>query len=288
MDSASEFNLWSYAQLAALYNGPKRKYHNQQHVDHLLATWENLKILDFHAGQEGDKISRLPYMNAAEESALQCAIIYHDAFYCLPVRRGFNEEMSQSIFRANLQVWSRLTNRDGDMGSSWTKNVYNAIRATAHHADYDDIPEEDRKYTVSLLMMDLDLFDFSNYEAMKRNAALLILEAEAFGIHATQVVSWNINFYRKLLARDRIYHTDFMRHRYEALATKNIQMYLNNFLEMMNLNTVNESALADLPVDLDELAQWYHKNSVKWPMAHEVRRSMMIGAGPDLIGEERL
>lgn len=191
-------------QLIALrhaYVSPPRAYHHFGHVEDVLAHYRTVA--------EG------PGWHQPREAGL--AVLYHDAIY-VPGRRDNEAESARLAIEHIVHWWSHA--------GIDSARVSDLILLTARHgalsgADFgDDAAAEDARH-----FLDCDM-------------AILGAEPKAFAEYDRAIAEeyravprWlyrvkRRRFFRKLLASERIYLSDFFRDRFEARARDNLQAAL--------------------------------------------------------------
>lgn len=180
--------------LEAAYATPPRAYHNFQHV---------LEVLRHY-----DTVAEGPGWRQPRE--VQLAVLYHDAIY--EAGRGDNEARSAQLAQEQIARWSPAAGVDA-------ARVVQLIELTARHGGLapDDVDGE------AALFLDCDM-------------AILAASPQAFdaydrGIaqeYRAVVPGWIFRrkrrqFLKGLLARERIYLSDFFHARLDAAARANLR-----------------------------------------------------------------
>lgn len=192
------------AALEAAYTTPPRAYHNIHHVDAVLAHY--------------DAIARGPGWTQPREVYL--AVLYHDAIY--EPRRNDNEARSAVLAGAHAATWL------GDAGID-VGRVQALIHLTARHgtlspSDFDD--DEASADTRHFLDCDMAILggEPAIFDAYDRGIA-----AE-YRDHVPSFV-FKLNrrrFLKTLLARERIFLSDFFHDQYDAAARNNLRRVINH------------------------------------------------------------
>lgn len=187
------------AALEAAYLTPPRAYHNMRHVDAVLVHYNDV------AQGSGWTLPREAYL----------AVLYHDAIY--EAGHSDNESRSAELAVAHLSNWLPAADID-------TERVAALINLTARHGRFspedfaNDPVSSDTKHfldcDMAILGAEPDVFD-----AYDRGIA-----AEYRGQVPAFVFRLNRrNFLKKLLARKRIFLSDFFHDRYDAPARSNLR-----------------------------------------------------------------
>lgn len=179
---------WTWRVLEALYTEPHRVYHTLRHLHACMELWKQ---------------------SPGEHPVVQLALFWHDAVYVPGDKR--NEELSANLLRSLQPIpWAVHTGH-------WDR-ACNAILATRNHETV--VNDE-----VAQLVIDIDLavlgeppYHYARYvDAIRSEYAVVSDEA------------WNVGrsgFLATMIARERIYQTDWARARYEKQARENMQQEL--------------------------------------------------------------
>jgi predicted metal-dependent HD superfamily phosphohydrolase len=180
-----------HAEILRAYRKPHRAYHT---LDHLAECFEHLDT----ARQHADRLAEI-----------QIAIWFHDSFY--DTWRSDNEERSAA--------WARTALLDAGASAEVAERVFAMVLATKSH---DVAASNDMA-----LLVDIDLAilgarppRFAEYQRQIRE--------EYRWVPAFMFQRRRKEFLEHLLARPRIYHTDFFRGRLETAARRNIELVLEH------------------------------------------------------------
>ena len=176
-----------WARLERRYREPHRRYHDPDHLAHCLAEFDSAR----------------PHIDRPD--AVEMAIWFHDVIN-EPGNRD-NEQLSADYFREKA---------DGSMEPAFIDEVITLILATTH----DKSPREpDRQF-----ICDIDLSSFGcPWECFLRDSAAV--KAEFPGTDAEYYRGQTV-FMESMLARPRIFLSDFFHDRYERQARENIRALL--------------------------------------------------------------
>ncbi|HXH03051.1 MAG TPA: hypothetical protein VNN09_06985 [Candidatus Competibacteraceae bacterium] len=173
-----------YAELARRYAEPHRRYHTMRHIRRCLAEFDRAR----------------PWI--AEPDLVELALWCHDVIY--HPGAADNEQRSADWLR------ERAAGRIAAV-----ERVATLILATTHCADPVDPAA---RYTV-----DIDLAGLGCDRAVfRRDGAALRAEQLTAGLAPAQCCRRERSFLAALLARPRIFHTEFFAARYEARARRNL------------------------------------------------------------------
>jgi predicted metal-dependent HD superfamily phosphohydrolase len=171
------------ARLRALYAVPPRAYHNASHVDEVLARFDEARA--------GMRDPRVPFY----------ALLFHDAIYV--AGRKDNEEKSAQAFLAEGLV------------PDVAEKVRDVILATARHGRI--LPSEVDADTALALDCDMAILGASPERFAEYDAQI----AEEYA--GTVLYSFGRKkFVKGLLARERLYLSDFFHARFDAQARANL------------------------------------------------------------------
>lgn len=191
------------AALEAAYATPPRAYHNMRHVNAVLAHY--------------DDVARGPGWTHPAEVYL--SVLYHDAIYEAVSKD--NEARSAELAVEHLAHWLPDAGIDVD-------RVAELINLTARHGQFsladfgDDARSSDTKHFLDCDMAILGA-EPAVFEAYDRGIA-----AEYRGHVPAFVFRLNRRkFLKKLLARERIFLTEFFHDRYDASARTNLRRAVN-------------------------------------------------------------
>lgn len=186
-------NLNTLAHLTILYNEPHRHYHNLNHIHQLLGEYEQ-----YQKDTNDDVYS---------ENIIE-SIWWHDAIY--NPYSSKNEFNSDRLYRATNEIYHA--------------NVSNAIMATAKHT----FDQTDLGY-VEKLILDLDLSSLGHsYEEFAKNGDNI--RKEYHFVPDTLFYEKRVEFLKAMLARKRIYYTDYFYNKYEEKARANITRAIDDAL----------------------------------------------------------
>ena len=181
------------ADLITLHNQPHRTYHNMNHINHCLAKFHEFKQHNTLTTYESDVIKN--------------AIWFHDSVYNPYITDGKNEEDSAWLMRETLGRDIRFHIDD----------ISVAILATKSH----DIDQTPVPSITTQVMLDVDLCGFAeSFETVLKNAKNIRKEYD--WVDTKTFIENNVKFLNKLLARKRIYYTDYFYEKNERIARENI------------------------------------------------------------------
>lgn len=179
-----------FAQLDARYREAHRHYHNGGHID--------------------DCLARLDLASAAvsvdDADAVEMALWFHDVIYELGA--ADNEELSAEWFAAQAA---------GRLPADFIGRVADYICSTTHQAEP---AAAGAKWVVDADLGGLGMDD----ESFARDGARI--RREFAHVPAAEFARGQAGFLRGLLARERIYYTDFFRDLCEARARRHIREVL--------------------------------------------------------------
>lgn len=184
------------ANLVTLYNQPHRHYHNLNHIMTCLGELEKYK-----------------HDTKKDVSIVEEVIWWHDAIY--NPFSSKNEENSAKLFLDSLDPKQR----------HWNLNQYVAdiIRLTAKHTEDQDLSSlEEYLSDSAALALDIDLSSLAAPIAVfHKNSDDIRKE---FHFVSGKVFAENrIKFLRAMLARKRLYYTDYFFNKYEIIARDNME-----------------------------------------------------------------
>ena len=200
--------------LLNLYSPKHRSFHNTEHIEWCLNEFNQVR----HLAENPDEV--------------EFAIWYHDAIYN-PGLEG-NEEKSADL----AQIMSNAIGLDEEIG----KRVYSLVLATKHNGYY---PSNDAKLLsdIDLISLGLDEYEFDKYSEEVRK--------EFSYVDYRKYLHGRISFAKTMLAKERIYQTDYFYKKYNQKARQNLERHLNdlerelnkqsncNIMEIYGLNSVN-------------------------------------------------
>ena len=176
--------------MEAHYTEPHRHYHDKQHLAHCL---KQLDLAAEHIGQPDQ---------------VEMAIWFHDVIN--EPSASDNEARSAAFFRYFAE---------GAMDEPFISAVVDLILATTHRVAPEDLDQQ--------FICDIDLASFGcPWECYLRDT--MNLQAEFPGSDE-DFYTGKRTFLRALLARDRIFQTDFFFDRYETQARENIRGFFRLF-----------------------------------------------------------
>ena len=177
------------------YRQPHRGYHNQDHLDELIALARRYT----------------PDLAPAE----QLALLFHDAVYVPGAGHGANEALSGRLMRATVAVLGRTDRLVSPLAEADLQMAATIIEATTH----DKVPPAE-----AARICDLDLWrlaapwpDFQRHaEGVRHEYLHLVGSDEAF---------WTARhaFYRDMLKKPHLFTTAAFRDRFEATARENLE-----------------------------------------------------------------
>ena len=172
------------------YRQPHRGYHNQDHLDELIA------LAGVHTPDLGD--------------SEQLALLFHDGVYVPGAGRGENERLSGLLMRATVATLA-LSGLDLDRSAR-------IIDATAHAEPPD---------TDAARVCDLDLWRLAApWNQFQQHA--LGIRHEYLHLVADEAAFWSARkaFYASMLAKPALFSTAYFRERFEAAARTNLERAL--------------------------------------------------------------
>jgi predicted metal-dependent HD superfamily phosphohydrolase len=192
--SSTELRLFAHRALldaARLhYAQPHRGYHDAGHLDELITLARE----------------HTPDLDDAE----QLAVLFHDAVYVPGAAKGDNERLSALLMRATVSAF--------DLGPIDLARAARTVEATAHAAP--PPPEAAR-------VCDLDLWRLAApWEEFQQHA--LGIRREYLHLMADEAAFWAARnvFYESMLAKPRLFATDYFVERFEDAARRNMQRAL--------------------------------------------------------------
>ena len=174
------------------YRQPHRRYHDQEHLDELIALARR----------------HTPDLDDAE----QLALLFHDAVYVPGAARGENERLSALLMRACVAPL--------DLGPIDLDRVQRIILATMHA---EPPPVEAAR------VCDLDLWRLASpWEDFQRHA--LGIRHEYRHLHASEEAFWTARkaFYKSMLAKPALFATGYFRRHFEDAARSNMRRALDD------------------------------------------------------------
>lgn len=174
------------------YRQPHRGYHNQEHLDELIALARR----------------HTPDLDEAE----QLALLFHDAIYVPGAPRGDNERLSALLMRASIASLG--------LGAINVDRAQRIIEATAHA---EPPPVEAAR------VCDLDLWRLAApWDEFQRHA--LGIRHEYLHLHANEAAFWTArkSFYESMLAKPALFATGYFREKFEAVARTNMKRALES------------------------------------------------------------
>ncbi len=172
------------------YRQPHRGYHDQEHLDELIALARR----------------HTPDLDEAE----QLALLFHDAVYVPGAARGENERLSALLMRASIAPLG--------LGEIDLDRAQRIIEATTHA----EAPTAE-----AARVCDLDLWRLAApWEDFQRHA--LGIRHEYRHLHASEDAFWAArkSFYKSMLAKPALFATDYFRRHFEEAARSNIRRAL--------------------------------------------------------------
>ena len=179
----------AWREISQAYSEPHRKYHNTDHIAHCLEEFDRVKPL------------------ADNADALEMSIWFHDVIN-IPDAED-NEERSAALFK------SLAGNR---MQQDFVNEVCRLIMATTHRNSLNSNDE--------YIIADIDLSSIGLpwEDFLRDNSAL---KKENRDTPPEDYRQSKLKFFLNLLARPRIYYTDFFHERIEETARQNIERYIS-------------------------------------------------------------
>jgi predicted metal-dependent HD superfamily phosphohydrolase len=177
-----------HQQLTDAYSEPHRVYHTLNHIEHCLTHLDN--ISDYLQNQD----------------AVELAIWYHDVIYNPGAKD--NEQLSADLFMETTR---------GRFDDSLRDTVYQHIMATLH--DDSEIDNNDTKF-----MVDIDLSSFGlPWPKFSQDSDNLRLEM--CGLSDEDFHRKQSTFQQNLMARPRLFKSDYFYENYEQQARQNLADY---------------------------------------------------------------
>lgn len=205
--------------LLPLYNSPQRGYHDLNHIHYCIS-----KLSEYIANINA---SDSQYVNDHQQLIVTYAIWFHDAIYSpYPFAVSSNERESATLFYEWFNG-SEFTSMTGMDSIKFISRVIHAIKATEDHLEdltcyshYNDVEDILSTY----LMLDIDMAGFTKpFNEVLKDSDRVFKEYETLGLTRSAMLTNRVNFLRKLLAKPRIYYTDYFYDNYEAIARSNIE-----------------------------------------------------------------
>jgi predicted metal-dependent HD superfamily phosphohydrolase len=180
----------TFDELVVAYSESGRFYHTLKHLEECFWHFDSAK-----------RLARIP-------AEIEIAIWFHDAIY--DTRRNDNEE--------NSAAWAANVIRDSRLPLEVAERIANLILATTHKAKPDSA-DISLFVDVDLSILGASAERFDDYEKQIRQEYAWVPENE-FRQGRTKLM-------RGILARERIYSTDFFQNRLEAAARANVMRSLS-------------------------------------------------------------
>lgn len=179
------------------YAQPHRGYHNAGHLDELIALARK----------------HTPDLDPAE----QLALLFHDAVYVPGAPKGDNERLSAVLMVATVATLAR-EDRSLEVAKADIERAARIIEATTHAGPP---PAEAAR------ICDLDLWRLAApWEAFQQHA--VGIRHEYLHLFADEAAFWAARhaFYESMLARPRLFATDYFVERFEDAARANMRRAL--------------------------------------------------------------
>jgi predicted metal-dependent HD superfamily phosphohydrolase len=193
-----------YQLLINAYNEEQRVYHTQQHIEHCLTLFDEIKN----------------QLNNAD--SVELAIWFHDVIYQINAKD--NEELSAELFMSMSQEVLQPAIRH---------QVYQHIIATLHNGS--EMLEHDTRY-----MVDIDLSSFGlPWDKFIQNSREV--REEMSHIPDEEFYPKQCAFQQSLLKHGRFYQTDYFFKHYEQTALNNIADYYVQLKKETGINCDSES-----------------------------------------------
>lgn len=198
-----------YGALLNAYNEPHRRYHNVEHIFHMISLFKKTRI----------EVLRDMKEDSREESLFIFAIICHDLVY-IP---GFpdNEEASLEL----AAIYARMAG----LNSEETIIVRNLIRATKHNEE--NFYRLCRKETPKPLQYihDLDMAILAEpYPVFEEYDSKVKKEYLISGVSLSRFNEGRKKFLEGLLEKEHIFVTSFFKVNYDQTARNNIKKILSS------------------------------------------------------------
>ncbi|MBR2814726.1 MAG: hypothetical protein IKE60_08760 [Reyranella sp.] len=177
------------------YRQPHRGYHNQEHLDELMALARRYT----------------PDLDTAE----QLALLFHDAVYVPGAGHGLNEGLSARLMRATIAALGRTDRLLAGLTEGELQKAATIIEATTH--DREPPAEAARLCDLDLWRLAAPWPDFERHADGVRHEYLHLVDSdEAF---------WTARraFYRDMLKKPHLFATADFRDRFEAAARANLE-----------------------------------------------------------------
>jgi predicted metal-dependent HD superfamily phosphohydrolase len=179
------------------YAQPHRGYHNAGHLDELIVLARE----------------HTPDLDEAE----QLALLFHDAVYVPGAARGDNERLSAMLMTATVATLARA-DETFSVSTGDLARAARIIEATTHAGPP---PAEAAR------VCDLDLWRLASpWEAFQQHA--LGIQHEYLHMVADEAAFWAARnaFYESMLAKPRLFATDYFADRFEETARSNMRQAL--------------------------------------------------------------
>lgn len=193
------------AVLVPLYNSPGRHYHDLDHIHYLLH-----KLTEFN--------SETHSLTQSQLNILMYSIWFHDAIYSpFPFAQDSNERQSALLFK-HIFNEGKIKDLNFEEGEEVNYN----IKMTEYHLT--DLMAINTHGSTTKIMLDLDLVGFAKpFHLVYNDSAKIFREYEVLGLDLDTLLTNRIKFLQALLAKPRIFYTDYFYDKYEATARSNIQ-----------------------------------------------------------------
>lgn len=179
-----------FPELLETYRQPSRHYHNDVHIQECLELFEEYRHLAQHPAE------------------VTIAIYFHDAIYS-PLRYD-NEDKSAA--------WARRYLSSEDVAEASIQRIIGLIMATKDH--YAKTNDEKLIVDIDLSILGTERARYQAYDAAVRQEYLWISE-QGYREGRSRVI-------RQFLERDRLYHLQPFRERFEAKARANMQTFIDD------------------------------------------------------------
>ena len=181
------------ADLIERYKESGRYYHTLDHIEHCLGQFDRVRA------------------QCRQADAVELAIWFHDAIYNFPAYE--NEKLSAAFF---------MEKSENLLATKFREDVADLVIATEHIRPPEDADQR--------ILVDVDLSSFGlpweQFAADGKN-----IRQELHYLTDPEFYSGQIAFMKTLLARVRIFNTEYFYENYEEKARENVQRYLSGLAE---------------------------------------------------------
>lgn len=206
-----------------LYNGTDRHYHNWNHVISMMDYLEEYVVEN----------STVPIFT----NGVIRTILFHDAIYEINTPHGSNEQLSGDMAfdshwplysgRIDAGIFSRAICREEILLSAM-----HAIDVTKKGSIASEISITNAHE--SLLFLDIDLRSLALPEKEFHEMSDNIMKEYAIVYSEKEILQGRIEFFKKMLGKERIYYTDYFYDRFNSTAVRNMKSGIEKALLRLN------------------------------------------------------